>query len=354
MWIKMNEAFKEAISTIFTMLALAVSFIGLPVLAFMVYQKVHKAREKARLASQPDGMQGGPSSPGQAAAILMGLLVILYGAMTGFGLGMISNLINIVFVFPIALGINSGKTIKEAVERAKIRKMWQIVFLSVLSAVAIYGTFHYSRYLGFQVKAAMEIFSSLDEATEEENLQITKVSLDYIFEEETGHSGFLGYVLYEARHGVNIGRLTRSSSFHLGPVLTWLYWLLEFGIILGLTIQMSKSVSNKPVCESCGNPYGSEKHLGGTASANELLMLDLIRQKDFAGLGKLMEPDADLPSLEVYFQGCQVCGKSQSQLVVRHAFQSTKGTLQFKDTSQTILQPVESALLLQQVSPSGD
>ena len=350
----MNEAFKETISTIFTMLALAVSFIGLPVLAFMVYQKFHKGREKARLASQPDGMQGGPSGPGQAAAILMSLLVIMYGMMTGFALGMVSNLINIVFVFPIVLGINSGKTIKEAVERAKIRKMWQIVFLSVLSAVAIYGTFHYSRYIGFQVKASMEIFSSFDEATEEENLQITKAFLDYTFEEETGYSGFPGYVLYEARQGVSIGRPLRSSSFHLGPVLTWLYWLLEFGIILGLTIQMGKPVSNKPVCESCGNPYGSEKHLGGTIAANESRMLVLIEQKDFIELGKLMEPNAELPSLEVYFQGCEACGGNRSQLVVRRAFHGEKGMLQFKDTAQTILQPAESISLLKQLSFSGD
>lgn len=350
----MNEEIKEAISMILTMLALAVSFIGLPVLAFMVYQKFHKAREKARFANQPEAMQRGPSSRGQATAILMGLLVIVYGAISGFGVGIVSNLIYIVFVFPIALGINSGKTIAEAVERAKIRKMWQIVFLSVLSAAAIYGTFHYSRYIGFQVKASMELFSSLDEAIEEKNLKITKAFLDYAFTEETGHSGFLGYILFEAKQGVSIGRLSRSSSFDLGPILTWLYWLMEFGIILGLTIQKSIPVTGKPVCDSCGSPYGSEKHLGGTIATNESLILDLIRQKDFIELGKLMEPNAELPSLEVYFQGCQVCGKSQSQLVVRHASQSAKGTLQFKDAAQTILQPAESLLLLQQASVSGD
>jgi hypothetical protein len=161
-------------------------------------------------------------------------------------------------------------------------------------------------------------------------------------------------VLYEAQEGITLKRPLRITGLHLGTLLTWLYWLVEFGIILGLTIQMGSMVISKPVCESCGSPYGSEKHLGSTASANESRMLALIRQKDFAGLGKLMEPEAGVPSLELYFQGCQVCGKSPSRLVVRRAFQSTKGALQFKDTTRMVLQPAESALLLQQVSPSGD
>ena len=119
-------------------------------------------------------------------------------------------------------------------------------------------------------------------------------------------------------------------------------------------IQMGSMVVSKPACESCGSPYGSEKHLGSTASANETRVMSLIRQKDFAGLRMLMEPNAELPSLEVYFQSCQVCGKSPSQLVVRRAFPGVRGILEFKDASQTILQPAESAALLQQLSASGD
>jgi len=218
----------------------------------------------------------------------------------------------------------------------------------------MYGSYHYCRYLGFQLRASVEIFEGFSAATEAENLGATKTFLDYALEEETGHSGFFGYILYEAKQGVSIGRLTRSSSVNLGPVLTWLYWLIEFGIILGLTIQKGWKLIHTAFCESCGNRFGSEKHLGGTMAANESLVLDLIRRKDFSELGKLMEENAELPSLEVYFQGCEVCGGSRSRLVVRHAFQGTKGALQFKDAAQTILQPSESMSVLKQLSFSGD
>ena len=288
------------------------------------------------------------------AFIFFSLLTILWGLVFGFMVGVLSNLLYLVFLFPLAIGIYNGKMIADVVEKAKVRKPTQVVILSILSAVAIYGMIHYGRYAGFIVRASVEIYPGMSEALEEKNLSVAKAFLDYALKEETGHPGFVGYILYKANEGVSIGRLSRSSSLNLGPVLTWLYWLLELGIILGLTIQKARKPIGASFCESCGSWYDGERHLGGTASANESFLLDLIRQKDFAGLRKLMEPNAEVPSLEVYFQGCQVCGKSQSQLVVRRAFQGAKGALQFMDASQTILQPAESLLLVSQLSTSGD
>jgi len=247
-----------------------------------------------------------------------------------------------------------GKLTAEIIQHTKLRTVSPLLVLSILLAVTMYGSYHYCRYLGFQLQASLQIFEGVSDATKEENLGVTRAFLDYALEGETGHSGFLGYMLYEAKQGVSIRRLTRSSSFNLGPVLTWLYWLLEFAILLGLTIQKGWKQIHTAFCESCGSFYGSEKHLGGTIAANESLVLDLIRRKDFGELGKLMEENAELPSLEVYFQGCESCGGSRSQLVVRHAFQGAKGALQFKDAAQTILQPAESRSLLKQLSFSGD
>jgi hypothetical protein len=281
-------------------------------------------------------------------------LLVAWALGVGFMAGVFSQLIYIVFLLPLAMGIGGGKMIAFAIRKAKIRTASQLIFVSVFSAMVIYGTFHYTRFMGFQLTATAEILSRLYEETGEANLQVTQAFLDYALREETGHSGFLGYMLYEAKTGVSIGRLSRSSSSNLGPVLTWLYWLMEFGIILAVTVQKGKKWIHMPFCESCGSWYGAERHLGGTATANESLVLDLVRQKDFAGLGKLIEKNADVPSLELYYQGCQICGQSQSQLVVRHTFQNGKGVLQFSDAAQTVLQSGESTQLLSQLNPAGD
>ena len=105
----------------------------------------------------------------------------------------------------------------------------------------------------------------------------------------------------------------------------------------------------KPYCEACGNWYGREKHLGGTAHANEPFLLNLIKQQDFTELGKMLEENVEVPSVEVYFQGCEKCNGSNSHLVVRRALRGSKGNLQFTDTAQTILQPKDRSLLMNQL-----
>ncbi len=327
-----------------------------------VYRKRRAVKEKAKLESQLEGMREESyrlpelvrSRLGSLSFVVFCLLVIMWGVMTGFVVGLFSNLIYLVFVFPLVIGIVNGSIIADLVEKAKLRRPTQVIILSVISAVAIYGMLHYGRYAGFVVSTSSEISSDASEALEVENLSMAKAFLDYALEEETGHPGFLGYMLYRANEGISIGRLARSRSVNLGPVLTWMYWLLELGIILGVTIQKGRKATNARVCEACGSLYGGEKHLGGTTSTNEPLLVELIRQKDFAEMGRLIKKNADLPSIEVYFQGCKICGKSPSQLVVRHAFQGAKGDLRFRDALQTTLPPAESAQLLSQVSFSGD
>jgi hypothetical protein len=359
MWINMNESI---LAVIIGGLFGTIVFVLPALIIRAVYRKIRAAKEKARLESQLEGVREEPSLLPKPASkrgaviafIFVSLLVIMWGLMFGFVIGVLSNLLYLVFVFPVVIGISNGSLIADAIEKIKIRKPTQVVILSILSAVAIYGMLHYGRYVGFIVQASLEISSDFSAALEDENLSVAKAFTNYLMQEETGHPGFTGYMLYKVSTGVSIGRLTRSSTFNLGPVLTVLYWLLELGIIVGLTVQKGRRVISLPFCESCGNQFGGEKHLGGTASANESFLLDLIRQKDFVGLRRLIEPNTELPSLEVYVQGCQVCGKSQSQLVVRHAFQGAKGVLQFTDATQTLLQPTESALLLSQLSFSGD
>jgi hypothetical protein len=367
MWINMNET-NESISGVLAGVMIgAIIFISAAISLRAEYRKLRAAWAKARLENQPGGMEAAPSvahmptGPRWRVFIVMSLLVVVWGLMIGFAVGVFSHLFYILFLIPLAMGIGSGWGIADAVKRLKLRTTSYLVFLSLLSAVVIYGSFHYTRYLGFLVGVSIEMSEELPEATGEEKLLVAKAFADYALQEETGHSGFVGYMLYRAQEGVSVGRFYRSSRTNLGPILTSLYWILEFGIILYVTYLMGKGaltgrrmLTGAAVCESCGSRLSGEKHLGGTATANESFLLDLIRQKDFTGMGKLMEKNAEVPSLEVYYQGCGVCGKSPSHLVVRRAFQTAKGSLQFTDAAKTLLQPDESALLLSQLSFSGD
>ena len=355
----MNDLLPFIIIGVISGTALGYGIRGLIALYRKLRPPAHKENDRARPRNITSESPILPKLPARwrgsaAALVIMTLLLMIWGLLAGFVAGAFSHLFYLGFILALALGFSGGKAMMDAGEQIKFRTVSQVVLVSVLAVVATYGMFHYTRYLGFIVDISFKMFGGFSEAIEGENLGLAKVFADYALKEETGFSGFAGHVLYEAQEGITLKRPLRITGLHLGTILTWLYWLVEFGIILGLTIQMGSMVISKPVCESCGSPCGSEKHLGSTASANESRVLALIRQKDFAGLGKLMEPDSGLPSLEVYFRGCEVCGGSGSRLLVRHAFQGEKGMLQFKDATQTALQPAESISLLKQLRFSGD
>jgi hypothetical protein len=283
------------------------------------------------------------------------ILILLFGgAATGITTAVVGNFFYIALVFPLAMGFAGGNALTTAIQLAKIRKASHLLLMSALTAMIIYGMYHYGRYVGLQVQTSLEMFSGLTPATDDENLKVAKAFVDYALKQETGHPGFTGYMLYKAQQGVSLGRFYSSNRVHLGSLLTWLYWTLEFGIILWVVVIMGKKQTRIPLCESCGSRFGREKHLGGTVPANESLLLDLLERRDFIELGKLLERNADLPSTELYMQGCEACGKSSSHLTVRRAFRSSKGSLQFTDMLKTTLQPKDNMLLSQQLRFTGE
>jgi len=347
----MNQIIKD-IGGIVAMCSLAFPFITLAaIIVYKAYRKFRPARQKAQIEKQPERKLEKPPSIQRTTFNFIGITILLafVGLLIGSMVSIFSNLIYIVFLFPLGMGLIGGGIVADAIRIVKLRKTYQLIFISLLMAVMMYAAFHYGRYIALQVQTSLEMFPGLSEASEDKNLQTAKVFLDYALEQETGYPGFVGYMLIKADEGVSIGRFYRSSRVNLGPILTWLYWMLEFGIILYVMIIMGKKQAGKTFCESCGNWLGGEKHLGGTAQANESLSLNLIKQKDFVGLRKLLVEDAEMPSVEIYFQGCEACNESNSRLVVRRAFPTSKGSLQFTDISQTILQPIDRTQLLNQL-----
>ena len=277
------------------------------------------------------------------------LIVVLGGALTGIAAAAFGSLFHIVLLFPAIMGFAGGNTLLAAIQLTKLRNMRVLMTFSILSALVIYGTYHYGCYVALQVQTSLNMFSGLTPATEEKNLQIAKAFVDDALEEETGQPGFMGYVLFKSQSGLSIGRFYSKNRIELGPALTWLYWALEYGIILWVILSMGKKEFRIPLCESCGKPFGPEKHLGGTVPANESLLLDLLQRNDVAELAQLIEKDAGLPSLELYMLRCEACSESAARLTVRRVAPGRGGSLQFSDLSKAVLPPTESGLFLKQL-----
>jgi hypothetical protein len=135
----------------------------------------------------------------------------------------------------------------------------------------------------------------------------------------------------------------------MGPTLTWAYWLMEIGIIFWMAMSLGRQEAKVPVCEVCGSRLGKEKHLGGTTPANESLLLDLIRSRQFVELGKLIEKNEDLPSTELYMQRCESCGKGNAYVTISRASRTSKGGVQLSRVQDVMLSPGDSVLFAQEL-----
>jgi hypothetical protein len=277
------------------------------------------------------------------------LITILGGALVGVFVAGGSSVFYIVLIFPILMGVAGGLIVKLGVRLAKIRSIVPVIVLAVLVAATIYGTYHFGKYLFFRTQALAELTPKLANVSSGKKAEAVDIIIDLGLEKATGHSGFLGYMLYRAQRGVSIGRFYSGNGLNLGPIFTWVYWMLEFGIIFGVAMMMGKKTSKGPICESCGRWYEPEEHLGGTSIVNESLLLDLLHRRDFVELGKLVEKNATIPSTEMYIRRCKYCGKGNAFVTIQRASQGTNGRLQLIDVTSLSLQPNDSRLLLQNV-----
>lgn len=269
-------------------------------------------------------------------------LSICGGIIAGLAFGVIGSFIYLIFVFPVIMGFIGGYVITESVKYTKTRNAYFVTVSSVLTVIVLYVAFHYMKYIVFGVITAFQAFGDFSD----KSLEAGKIIAEYALKKETGHSGFIGYMLYKAQQGVSIGRIFRSSRLNLGPIFTWVYWLIEAGLIGFITITTGKQILKKPFCEHCNSWYTGKKHIGGVPINKETEILNSIKQKDFARVGAILEENAESPSLELYLQSCQSCDKNNSSLSIT-LVKFSNGRLVSKEVSETILKPAEKKLLME-------
>jgi hypothetical protein len=273
------------------------------------------------------------------------LILVIGGGLVGMAAGLVGSFFYLAIVFPIGMGF-AGMWVAEAAARAgRVREKSRVLVVFVLTALVLYGAFHYSRYLVFQAGSWLALSK---EGGAQMDMALARALTNYALRQETGHAGFFGYLLLRAKDGVSIGRFYSQNRLALTGFLVWLYWAVEFGLILWIMQGGVKDYLRVPVCETCGRRLGREHHLGGTTPANEPLLLDLLGRHDLAGLGGLLVKDAGLPSVELYMRKCDRCGQSTSVLTVRRARLGTRGVV-LSDVSKATLPAQEGTLFLQQL-----
>ena len=236
--------------------------------------------------------------------------ILVAGIVIGGVTSLVSRFIYLVFVFPFIMGMASGYVVYSVIKTQKIRSPLVAILAGVFITVLVYGSMHFVDYLQFRISTTKsiqaEVIAEYGEMAPNENVQ---AFIDRKLAEETGMPGFIGFVLLEAKKGVSISEVgpgSNDSGINLG-VFTWVYWIIEIGIIGWISVDSAYKKAVDLFCEHCNAWIEKGDHVGGVEADVVNQAVEFIRQRDFVGLVKMLRDDTEAPSLEFYIRTCKTC-----------------------------------------------
>lgn len=183
--------------------------------------------------------------------------------------------------------------------------------LAVIMSIVVYGTYHFAEYVDFRQTLSNEIraeLGDLDQATTDLIIE------DYLIE-ETGSSGFIGYVRHLLKYGYIVSRIgVRERQTGTGETVFNI--ALDFGLILFVSVVAALMATRRAFCEHCKRYYGrmslswtaDMEILGrvGRDAAEEFLRN--IRSNQYPQARKLIQRKQFLtPCLEIQIERCKTC-----------------------------------------------
>ncbi len=277
------------------------------------------------------------------AVIGAALLLAAAGLVIGGVVSAVGQFIYLVIVFPVLMGTAGGKLVERRIEAGRWTKKYLAIALGVVMGIAIYTSYHYGSYLFFRAEAAKVVAGKLVEAYGPGADAYTHEALAQWLVDETGFSGFIGYILLIAREGVSIGPLSSSSLTNIGPFFTWLYWLVECGAIVALCIIPGVKMSQRPFCAFHERWYEKPRRLGGDNNPSVPALLDAAKRQDYGAVGRLLEQGTTAPSVEVLAEACKDCTMSNVYLSFEAFYMGANKKLQSMVVLRGVLSPGQFA-----------
>ncbi|MEM6448523.1 MAG: hypothetical protein AAF704_18450 [Cyanobacteria bacterium P01_D01_bin.123] len=178
----------------------------------------------------------------------------------------------------------------------------------VLTGASIYGSMHLIDYVRFQRQVANEFREfyaaelereiAQNERTEE---QILRDATESLLLEQTGQTGFLGYLKYSAQQGMSLSS-GGSGGLPVGGVFMWVYWALELGVVFGISGLGGLGAAREPFNEKKNEWYGTPTRVGNVPDEVSQQFIELLDKDNYEDAGKLvtLSESISVPSIEVY------------------------------------------------------
>jgi hypothetical protein len=244
------------------------------------------------------------------------------------------------------MGLASGFVIHSVVTSQKIRSPFVVIVAGLFATAIVYGSMHTADYFKFRSVLSEEIQNQvIAEYGQEAEKAEVQAFIDYILVEETGVPGFVGYIFLSAKEGVSIssvgpGSMGDDSGINLGA-FTWVYWLVEIGIIAWASIDTGYKKTKELFCEHCDAWVAQGDHIGGVDFEMINMGVEMMKRRDFVGLVKMLSHDTRLPSYEFYIRTCKTCNTFPLYLTGFAISAGNKGQTQSKLFTVQQLNPSE-------------
>lgn len=279
------------------------------------------------------------------------LLSALGGLLIGFLAFLLAQFFYLLLVFPVLITIVGMLSVHRMLQKTKIHHPLVGAILGLLMGLMICGTYHYAGYVDFQ----REVTRSIEEEYQVDHDSAAR-ALDSILRDETGSSGFWGFMQLKAGAGESFTAMLSFngivfpgfSGFTLRSGWLWLHWSIEAGLIIAGTTWTGFDVAKRPFSESAWGWYGPAKQIGNVDVELMDQFLDQMRANRFVGAGQLVIAGEGMshPTVEVYVQQCPDNPTSDILLTVKRTYWGSKGRLGREVVLQGEISPEQCDSLL--------
>lgn len=231
--------------------------------------------------------------------LIMTVIGLIIAAVLGVAAMLIAQSIYLVPLSPLIMAAAAGVLAAFVTRAGKNRSPLLAALIGLSIGLTLYGVYRYSEYVHvlYTVEAQRnpkgDIFANLQGALSPSNIAQVDRTLrnDGIAEQ-----GFVGYVLWSASEGMQITRLSASSSSSGGLFLdrnmTLGYWGLEFLIVVGAALYAALQAARAPYDENQRRWIKDDQfRLFGTVDASmEKDFVRALEEGHWQRAGSLMMP----------------------------------------------------------------
>lgn len=270
-------------------------------------------------------------------------VILVAGAGLGAVMGALSRLYFSLYLLPLFLCVFMGILLTKVIDQFHVHVKLQAVFLALLLAGVAFGAFHYTNYLFVHTAAEQDVAAQMATAGKKQSTVTPAQVVDLNLRMMTGHSGFVGYVLFKAQQGMSVHEAGSKDSNNVGSELTWLYWGAFLLAMVFCNVVVASKSASRPVCPVCGAWMEKARFMGNLEADREPELVEVLQNGNLRSLKEILKDYCDYPKFVFYLRECNVCHRADRQLIIQKAVVNPSGKVQFLQYRSIMLRSRASA-----------